>query len=151
MLVINGLEELKTYHEKEVGVSKWVEITQDMINKFAEATGDHQWIHVDVERAKKESPFRTTIAHGFLTLSLLPMLLNEVLDVQGVKFGLNYGTDKVRFMSPVITGSKVRAKMVFSAYKEVEGGLQATFTATFEREGQEKPVCVAESLMRFYA
>ncbi len=151
MLVINGLEELKTYHEKELGVTEWEVITQDMINKFAEATGDHQWIHVDVERAKTESPFRTTIAHGFLTLSLLPKMLNEVLDVQGVKFGLNYGTDKVRFMSPVITGSKIRAKIVFSAYKEVDGGLQATFTATFEREGQDKPVCVAESLMRFFA
>lgn len=151
MLVVNGLEELKTHHEKEIGTSEWVEITQDMINKFADATGDHQWIHVDVERAKKESPFRTTIAHGFLTLSLLPKLIGELLDVKGIKFGLNYGTDKVRFMSPVITGSKVRATLVFSGYKEVEGGLQTTMTATFEREGQAKPVCVAEALMRFYA
>lgn len=151
MLVVNGLEELKTHHEKEIGTSEWVEITQDMINKFANATGDHQWIHVDVERAKKESPFRTTIAHGFLTLSLLPKLMGELLDVKGIKFGLNYGTDKVRFMSPVITGSKVRATLVLSGYKEVEGGLQTTMTATFEREGQAKPVCVAEALMRFYA
>jgi acyl dehydratase len=150
MKIISGLNELKTYVGKEIGVSPWCDITQDMINTFADATGDHQWIHVDVGRAKKESPYGGPIAHGFLTLSLTPKLLWEVYKVDGVKMGVNYGVNKVRFPAPVPAGSRVRAHVKLLELQEIEGGAQAVTQVTFEREGHEKPVCVAETVSRWY-
>ncbi|HZT90759.1 MAG TPA: MaoC family dehydratase [Gaiellaceae bacterium] len=130
------------------GPSSWIEITQERIDRFAEATGDHQWIHVDPERAK-EGPFGTTIAHGYLTLSLLPVASYEVVPRQG-RMGINYGANRVRFPAPVPVGSRVRATFEVGEVREVEGGGQVTMTATVEREGGEKPVCVAEVVFRHY-
>jgi len=126
-------------------------IRQDRIDRFAEATGDHQWIHVDAERAK-EGPFGATIAHGYLTLSLLPVLLSEVYRVEGVRMGINYGLNKVRFVNPVRVGSAVRAVMTVTAADEVPGnGLQVAATVVVEIQGVEKPAAVAEALTRFYS
>jgi acyl dehydratase len=147
--VINGLDELKSRLGEELGVSDWVEVTQEAIDAFAQATGDHQWIHVDPERAK-ETPFGGTIAHGLYTLSLGPRFSYELFEIAGVAFGLNYGYDKVRFPAPLPVGSRVRMRATLSAVDEVPGGLQFTVTQTFEREGGDKPVCVAESLARVY-
>ncbi len=150
MKTISGLDELKTYLGKEIGVSDWHEITQAQINAFADATGDHQWIHVDVERAKKESPYGGPIAHGFLTLSLVPMLVWEIYKVDGVKMGVNYGVNKVRFPAPVPAGSRLRARAKLLELQEIDGGAQAVTLVTIEREGQDKPVCVAETVSRWY-
>ena len=133
-----------------LGSSEWVEITQEQVDKFADATGDHQWIHVDVERAKKESPFGGPIAHGFLTLSLIPMLSWQVFSSEGAKMGVNYGCNKVRFPSPVPVGSKVRLTATLANVEEVAGGLQLTLSAVIEREGGDKPVCIAEPVYRYY-
>jgi acyl dehydratase len=130
------------------GPSSWIEITQEKIDLFAEATGDHQWIHVDPERAK-QGPFGTTIAHGYLTLSLLPVASYEVIPRQG-RMGINYGVNRVRFPAPVPVGSRVRATFEVNEVTEIEGGGQVTMTATVEREGGEKPVCVAEVVFRHY-
>ena len=135
----------------ELGSSDWHEVTQEHINLFAEATGDHQWIHVDVERAKKESPFGGPIAHGYLTLSLLVPLLAQVLTVSDAVMGVNYGLNKVRFPSPVPVGSKVRATASLKEVTEFAGGLQYSLTVTVEREDGDKPVCVAEPVYRVYA
>jgi acyl dehydratase len=150
MKTISGLDELRTYVGKEIGVSRWYDITQEMINAFANATGDHQWIHVDVERAKKESPYGGPIAHGFLTLSLSPMAGWDVYTVEGVKMGVNYGVNKVRFPAPVPAGSRVRAHVKLLELQDIEGGAQAVTQVTFEREGHDKPVCVAETVARWY-
>ncbi|TAE05765.1 MAG: MaoC family dehydratase [Bacteroidetes bacterium] len=151
MKIIQGLAELKTLVGQELGTSDWLTIPQTQINAFAEATGDHQWIHTQPEMAKQYSPFKTTIAHGFLTLSLLPMLMDKIWQVQGVKMGINYGTNKVRFPAPVPVDSQIRLKAVLSSLDELDANsVQTMVTATFEREGGEKPVCVAEFLMRFY-
>jgi acyl dehydratase len=150
MKIISGLDELRTYVGKEIGVSNWCEVSQEMINAFADATGDHQWIHVDVARAKQESPYGGPIAHGFLTLSLTPKLLWEVYKVDGVKMGVNYGVNKVRFPAPVPAGSRVRAHVKLLELQEIEGGAQAITQVTFEREGSDKPVCVAETVSRWY-
>ncbi|HEY7490379.1 MAG TPA: MaoC family dehydratase [Candidatus Tectomicrobia bacterium] len=150
MKIIAGLEELKTYVGKEIGVSNWCEVTQAMINTFADATGDHQWIHVDVERAQKESPYGGPIAHGFLTLSLTPKLVWDVYKVDGVKMGVNYGVNRVRFPAPVPAGSRIRARVKLLELQEIEGGAQAVTQVTFEHEGHEKPVCVAETVSRWY-
>jgi acyl dehydratase len=150
MKIISGLDELRTYVGKEIGVSNWCEISQEMINAFADATGDHQWIHVDVARAKQESPYGGPIAHGFLTLSLTPKLLWEVYKVDGVKMGVNYGVNRVRFPAPVPAGSRVRAHVKLLELQEIEGGAQAITQVTFEREGNDKPVCVAETVSRWY-
>jgi acyl dehydratase len=147
--VINGLEELKGKVGAELGVSDWVEVTQEAIDAFAEATGDHQWIHVDPERAK-DTPFGGTIAHGLYTLSLGPQLSYSLFEVQGVAFGLNYGYNKVRYPAPLPVGSKVRMRATLTAAEDIPGGLQMTVTQTFEREGGDKPVCVAESVSRVY-
>jgi acyl dehydratase len=133
----------------ELGPSSWLEITQDRINGFADATDDHQWIHVDPERAA-EGPFGTTIAHGYLTLSLLVPFSYELLAVEGVKMGINYGLNRVRFPAPVPVGSRLRARFRLEDVTEVDGGVQVTANATVEREGQEKPVCAAELVFRFY-
>jgi acyl dehydratase len=150
MKIISGLAELKTYVGKEIGVSDWCEVTQDMINTFADATGDHQWIHVDIERAKKESPYGGPIAHGFLTLSLTPRLVWDVYKVDGVKMGVNYGVNRVRFPAPVPAGSRIRARVKLLELQEIEGGAQGVTQVTFEHEGHEKPVCVAETVSRWY-
>ena len=130
------------------GPSSWIEITQEKIDLFAEATGDHQWIHVDPEQAK-DGPFGTTIAHGYLTLSLLPVASYEVIPREG-RMGINYGVNRVRFPSPVPVGSRVRATFEVKEIEEFEGGRQSTYLATIERDGQEKPVCVAEVVFRSY-
>ncbi|WP_329458587.1 MaoC family dehydratase [Streptomyces sp. NBC_01497] len=143
-------EELHAGIGEQLGYSEWVEIDQKRIDLFADATGDHQWIHVDPEKAAA-GPFGTTIAHGYLTLSLLPMLLPQVLSVRNVKMGINYGTEKVRFPSPVPVGSRLRATGALTDVKEVGGGaVQVTARVTVEREGGDKPVCVAESVSRYY-
>jgi acyl dehydratase len=147
--VINGLDELKSKVGEELGVSDWVEVTQEAIDAFADATGDHQWIHVDPERAK-DTPFGGTIAHGLYTLSLGPQLSYSLFEVQGVAFGLNYGYNKVRYPAPLPVGSKVRMRATLTAADDIPGGLQMTVTQTFERDGGDKPVCVAESVARIY-
>jgi acyl dehydratase len=150
MRTIATIEDLVGMAGQEIGTSDWVTVTQQMINQFAEATGDHQWIHVDVERAKA-GPFGAPIAHGFLTLSLLPRLMAETFTVTQRGMGVNYGLNKVRFMSPVPAGSRVRARVTLAKVERIEkNGLQNTWQVTIEREGVEKPVCVAESIGRIY-
>ena len=135
----------------EFGPSEWLEIDQERIDRFAEATSDRQWIHVDPERAATESPFKTTIAHGFLTLSLLVRFWYEVGPKDDdYRMGINYGTNKVRFPSPVPVGSRVRGRFTVAAIEEIEGGIQLTLNGLAEREGQEKPVCAAELVFRRY-
>ncbi len=147
--VINGIEELKKRAGDHLGYSPWVEITQEQVNKFADATGDHQWIHVDPERAKK-TPFGGTIAHGYNTLSLAPMLTDEVLEMNGFAFALNYGLNKVRFPAPVPVDSRVRMRARLAELEDIPGGAQMIMELTFEREGGEKPVCVAQTVVRVY-
>ena len=144
---IAGLEKLVGEH---LGSSEWHEITQEQVNLFADATGDHQWIHVDVERAKA-GPFGGPIAHGYLTLSLAPTLLTEIMHVDGIAMGINYGLNKLRFPSPVPVGSILRAGAKLASVEQVSGGVQVTLEAIFEIEGGTKPVCVAEILFRYYA
>jgi acyl dehydratase len=135
---------------QEIGVSDWVEITQDRINAFADATGDHQWIHIDVERAAKEMPGGKTIAHGYLTLSLIPWLTGGMLQVAGVTRGINYGSNKVRFTNMVPVGSKVRARQKLLAAEPKAGGLQLTNEVTIEIDGAQRPACVAETISLIY-
>jgi acyl dehydratase len=144
------MDELKAAKGEELGSSEWHEIDQDAVNAFADVTGDHQWIHVDPERAK-DTPFGGTIVHGFFTLSLVPSLGAEIVSYAGFNFALNYGLGKVRFPAPLPVGAKVRASAVISEVEDVPGGVQVTQVMTFETEGSEKPVCVAETLARFYA
>ena len=134
---------------QHLGNSPWHEVTQEQINAFADATGDHQWIHVDVERAK-QGPFGAPIAHGYLTLSLGPALLPQVLHVDGISMGVNYGLNKLRFPSPVVVGSRVRLSATLDSVEDVAGGVQATIGLTFEIEGKDKPACVAEAVFRYY-
>ena len=149
MRTINGLEELKAAEGEVLGTSDWHEVTQDDIDAFADVTGDHQWIHVDPERAK-ETPFGGTIAHGFYTLSLAPAFSYDLFKLDGVAFALNYGMNKVRFPAPLPTGSKVRMRMTLANVEDIAGGVQITMAYTFEREGGDKPVCYAEHLFRAY-
>lgn len=148
--IINGSAELKSLVGEHLGYSDWLEITQERVNQFAEATGDFQWIHIDVERAKKESPFGGPIAHGYLTLSLGPVLMPQVVATTGFKMGVNYGANKVRFMSPVPVGAKVRLGVQLIAVDDIAGGVQSTYGFTFECEGAAKPSCVAEVIFRSY-
>ena len=149
MLTINGLDELKGRAGDDVGVSEWHDVTQAEVNAFADATGDHQWIHVDTERAK-QTPFGGTIAHGYYTLSLAPMLNEQIFGLDGFAFAVNYGLNRVRFPAPLPVGSRVRMHARLKALEDVPGGAQITIEATFEREGGDKPVCVAETLARVY-
>jgi acyl dehydratase len=149
MRTITGLDELKQAEGEELGVSEWHEVTQKDIDAFADATGDHQWIHVDPERAK-DTPFGGTIAHGYYTLSLAPKLNDEVFKMDGFAMAINYGLNKVRFPAPVPVNSKVRMRAELAGLEEIPGGAQMVMKLTFEREGGEKPVCVAESLVRVY-
>ncbi|MGY1652591.1 MaoC family dehydratase [Geodermatophilus sp. SYSU D01119] len=143
------LAELPGLKGTELGTSDWIEVTQDRVNTFADATGDHQWIHVDVERANRESPFGGPIGHGYLTLSLLIPLWSQVLTVTDTTMAVNYGLDKVRFPAPVPVGSKVRLTATLADVEEVRGGYQLTVSAVIEREGGDKPVCIAEPVFRF--
>ncbi|MFD7294336.1 MaoC family dehydratase [Streptomyces sp. NPDC059897] len=147
--VFKDVDDLKGAVGEQLGYSDWVEIEQSRIDTFADATGDHQWIHVDPERAK-EGPFKTTIAHGYLTLSLLPLFGPQLIKVEGMKMGVNYGTNKVRFPAPVPVGSRLRATAKITDVSDVAGGVQVSVAFTVEREGGDKPVCVAESVSRYY-
>jgi acyl dehydratase len=146
---VEGIEGLKSIEGQHLGYTDWIEITQDMVNRFADATGDDQWIHVDVERAKA-GPFGGPIAHGYLTLSLTPLLLPRLLSASGFAMGVNYGTEKVRFPSPVPVGSRLRMGAEVTEVTEVAGGAQCTFTVTYEVEGSSKPSCVAAVVYRYY-
>ena len=146
-----ALSSLSTWLGLEVAISDWITITQERINQFADATGDHQWIHVDVERAARESPFGTTIAHGFLTLSLVPYLKGECIEFTGIRMGVNYGTNRVRFMAPVKAGARLRGRFKLAAIEEIKGGVQMIWECTLELEGHAKPACVAELVSRAYA
>ena len=148
---MESIAALRDHVGREVATSDWLAVSQDRINQFAEATEDRQWIHVDPERAARESPFKETIAHGFLTLSLLSELGKRAMSVGGVRMGLNYGLNRVRFVSPVPAGSRIRGRFTLATVKEIDGGVEATWNVTVEREGSEKPCCVAEWLVRYYA
>jgi acyl dehydratase len=149
MTTITGLDELKRYEGKELGTSDWHEVTQEDIDRFADVTGDHQWIHVDTERAK-QSPFGGTIAHGYYTLSLAPRFSEQILKLEGFAFGVNYGLNKVRFPAPLPVGGKVRMKAKVASVESIRGGAQFALELTFEHQGGKKPVCVAETLARVY-
>ncbi|AXG77071.1 MaoC family dehydratase [Streptomyces paludis] len=154
--IFTSVDELRAAIGEQLGPGEWLEIDQKRVDLFAEATGDHQWIHVDPDRAAT-GPFGTTIAHGYLTLSLLPLFVPRLLRVENVRMGVNYGTNKVRFPAPVPVGSRLRASAVLTEVTEVaagpaagDGGVQLTARVTVEREGGDKPVCVAESVSRYY-
>jgi acyl dehydratase len=147
MRIFETIAELQPLVGQEIGVSEWVTVTQERIQLFADATNDHQWIHLDAEKAKS-GPFGTTIAHGFLTLSLLPEMSASAFQVRGTRMGVNYGLNKVRFPAPVPSGSRLRGRFTLMNYEPLEGGAQLTVQVTMEREGSDKPVCVAESLGR---
>jgi acyl dehydratase len=149
MLTISGIDELRAKVGEELGVSEWLEVTQEAINAFADATGDHQWIHVDPERAA-QTPWGSTIAHGLYTLSIGPKFTFDMFTIEGFAFGLNYGYNKVRFPAPLPVNSRLRMRATLSSVDDVPGGVQLTITQTFEREGEEKPVCVAEAVSRMY-
>ena len=146
---INGVDEMKALVGEHLGYSPYVEITQEQVNLFADATGDHQWIHIDVERAKA-GPFGGPIAHGYLTLSLGPSLYSQIVDISGFSMGVNYGTNKVRFPSPVPVGSRLRLGARLLSVDDIAGGVQASVEFTFEVEGASKPSCVAEVVFRNY-
>ncbi len=145
---LNGPDDVRANVGKHLGYSEWITVDQDRVNLFADATGDHQWIHVDVERATS-GPFGAPIAHGYLTLSLSNYFLPQIVEVQGFSAGVNYGVDKVRFPSPVKVGSRVRAGAELAAVSDVTGGLQTTIVITVEVEGSPKPACVIDSLSRW--
>lgn len=147
--VITGIDGLKAAVGQHLGYSEYMEITQERVDKFADATGDHQWIHVDVERAKN-GPFGGPIAHGYLTLSLGPMLYPTVVRIEGFSMGVNYGANKVRFPSPVPVGARLRLGVKLLEVEEIAGGVQTTMEFTFECEGAAKPSCVAEIIFRSY-
>jgi len=150
MKILQSLSELPALVGHEVAVSDWLTVTQEQVNLFAEATGDHQWIHVDVERAKA-GPFGAPIAHGFLTLSLIPRFFETSIEIRNARMGVNYGLNKVRFTAPVPVGSRLRARMKLLSCEPIENnGVQMAWLATVEREGSDKPVCVAETLSRRY-
>ena len=151
MTTTTTMAEVPGLKGSELGTSDWHQVTQEHVNQFADATGDHQWIHVDVERAKAESPFGGPIAHGYLTLALTNLFLPQVVEVRNVSMGLNYGTGKVRFPSPVPVGSRLRAGVELTAVDDIKGGIQTTMVITVEREGSDKPACVLESLSRYLA
>lgn len=151
MKTFASLADLAACVGQDVAATEWVEITQHQVQQFADATGDHQWIHVDVDRAQ-QGPFGAPIAHGFLTLSLLSQFFDRTIAVTSVRMGVNYGLNKVRFMAPVPVGSRLRAHLHLQSATPIEGnGLQLQWNVTLEREGSEKPVCAAESLVRLYA
>ncbi len=145
-----GIDDAKSRLGQEIGISDWMPIDQERVDAFAEVTGDRQWIHVDAERAKRESPFGAPIAHGYLTLSLLAKFAGECIAVDGIKLAVNYGLNRVRFASPVKVGSRVRARFVLGAVEDIEGGAQMIWQAVIEIEGGDKPACAAEMVTRWY-
>ncbi len=147
---IESVAALREFVGREVAVGEWVEVSQERIDRFADATGDRQWIHVDAERAARESPFGQTVAHGFLTLSLLSEMGRTALTVGGVRMGVNYGLNRVRFVAPVPAGSRVRGRFTLAALEEIRGGAEATWKVTVEREGGGRTCCVAVWLVRYY-
>ncbi|HTM52541.1 MAG TPA: MaoC family dehydratase [Pirellulales bacterium] len=148
---IESIEEARSLVGQEVGVSDWIEVSQERINAFAEVTGDHQWIHVDPERARRESPFGTTIAHGFLTLSLITQMQSQAVRIAAnQKMGINYGLNRVRFVSPVRAGARVRSRSKLDSLEDFQGGVQLTWHLTVEIENSEKPALVAEWIGRLY-
>ena len=149
-ITISSLEELGQWVGKEVATSDWLTVDQDRIDRFADATGDRQWIHVDPARAKAESPFGTTIAHGYLTLSLIPHMMMETLDLQGGRMSINYGLNRVRFAAPVRSGDRIRMRFTLAELEDIPGGIQLTWHALIEIEGSHKPACVAEMIARRY-
>ena len=149
--VLDGLDEVRAAVGRHLGWSEWLEITQDRVDLFADATGDHQWIHVDPERAKAESPFGWPIAHGYLTLALSNLFLPQIVEVRGVSMGVNYGTGKIRFPAPVPVGSRVRGGAELVEVDEIAGGVQTLMRITIEVEGGAKPACVIDSLSRWMA
>ena len=149
MTVYPSLAALQPLVGREVGLSDWIVVDQARIDRFAEATDDHQWIHVDAERARM-GPYGTTIAHGYLTLSLLPAFFDSAFRIEGLRMSLNYGLNRVRFPAPVPAGSRLRARFKLLAYEPLDGGAQLVVEATIERDGSERPVCVAESVSRRY-
>jgi acyl dehydratase len=149
--VFESLDEVRAAVGTTLGTSDWIEVTQEQVDQFADATGDRQWIHVDVDRARAESPYGGPIAHGYLTLSLTNRVLPQVVEVRGASLGINYGTGKVRFPAPVPVGSRVRGTAELVACDEIAGGVQTTIVVTMEVEGGTKPACVVESLSRWLA
>ena len=150
--ILDNPQDLKTLIGQELAPTGWFTVTQDRINKFAEATEDHQWIHLDEPRAKKESPFGATIAHGFLTLSLVSHFMKQAVEVKsGVRLAVNYGLNKVRFPAPVKSGAKIRAKIKVESAKELPDCIEAIFAVTIEAEHAQKPSCVAECIVRYYS
>jgi acyl dehydratase len=143
-------KDIGQYVGQEIGVTDWVVIDQDRVNKFADATGDHQWIHIDVERAKKELPTKGTIAHGYLTLSLIPWLGSKIMRMEGVTMGINYGSNKIRFLNMVPVGAKVRGRQKLLSAEPKSGGMQLINEFTIEIEGQPKPACIAETISLVY-
>ncbi|HVH71430.1 MAG TPA: MaoC family dehydratase [Candidatus Dormibacteraeota bacterium] len=151
MLSVETTDALKQYVGKEIGTSEWLTVTQQRIRQFAEATGDRQWIHLDRERAEKESPFHAIIAHGFLTLSLISRLVKDVIQIgSGTWLTINYGLNRVRFPAPVLEGSKIRGRFTLLSFRDLGEAREAVFTCTVECEGNDKPCCVAEWIVRFY-
>jgi acyl dehydratase len=150
MRIVPNLEELATLAGQEVAVGDWFEIDQDRINGFAEATNDRQWIHVDAERAQRESPFKTTIAHGFLTLSLMPFLIDRALRIDGLRLVVNYGLSRVRFPGAVKVGARVRARVTLAEFKASAAGAHVEWLVTVDREGEIKPACIAGIMLRLY-
>ena len=151
-IVLETPAALKEFVGREVAVTQWLRVTPERIRQFAEATEDRQWIHVDAERARRESPFGTTIAHGFLTLSLLSRFLGEAIQIRGdVRLTVNYGLNRVRFISPVRASSEIRARFLLQSFQELPEAAEAVFSVTVERQGAGKPCCVAEWVLRFYA
>ena len=150
MRIFETIAELQPLVGQDLATSEWVTVTQERIQLFADATGDHQWIHLDPERAKA-GPFKTTIAHGFFTLSLLPEMSASAFEVRGTRMGVNYGLNKVRFPAPVPSGSRIRGRFKLIGYEPLDGGAQMTVQVTMEREGSDKPVCIAESIGRRFA
>jgi acyl dehydratase len=150
--VFGSLDELRAAEPgTDLGTSDWIEVTQRHVDQFAEATGDHQWIHVDVDRARRDSPYGGPIAHGFLTLALSNLVLPQIVEVRGVSLGVNYGTGRVRFPAPVPVGRRVRGRAELIACDDVPGGVQTTIRITMEVEGGDKPACVVDSLSRWLA
>ncbi len=150
MIEIESIAKLSELTGREVAVSGWLEVSQERINNFAEATDDRQWLHVDPERAARESPFKVTIAHGFLTLSLLSEMMHQAMRVEGVGMALNYGLNRVRFISPVPAGARIRGRFTLAQVEEIGGGVQVAWSVTVERDGGDKPACAAEWLVRYY-
>jgi acyl dehydratase len=148
---ITDVSALRARVGEELAVSDWFAVTQDRIQQFADATGDHQWIHLDTERAARESPYKTTIAHGFLTLSLVSVLLRDAIHVGGLRLAVNCGLNRVRFTAPVPAGSRIRARISAASVAEVGGATQVVWSISLEREGADKPCCVAEWIVRYYA